>query len=229
MKLSKDTMVVLDNFSKINPNLYFTKGNNLSTLSIEETLLGYAVIQEDIPADFGIYDLTEFLSAMSLFKEPDLEFKADHIRISEGNQVIRYFGAEPEILTKPTINSDNIPTVIKNITDFSINFGLTSDNINMILKTSSVLKCQDVLVRGNGKIISVIVGDKKNSSANKYEFPVGDTKSSFEAYFKINNLRLIPGDYNVSINENKVSKFVNTADQTKLIYFVGLESDSDFE
>jgi len=222
-------MVVLENFSRINPNLLLTKGNNISTLSIEETLLGHAEIKETIPSDFGIYDLTEFLSAMSLFKDPEIEFYKGYVTISENDQVIKYFGAEPEILTKPNINDDNVPTIKDNFPEASINFSLSLDNINMIIKTSNVLKAQDVLVRGDGSSIKVIVGDKKNSSANKFEFPVGSTKEIFSAYFKISNLRLVPGDYNVSISSNKVSKFVNAAEVTKLTYYVGLESDSDFE
>lgn len=169
MKISKETLTVLKNFSTINSNLLLLQGNKISTLSFEETLVGYAEIQEDIPSKFGIYDLSEFLGALSLFEDPDLEFNNTHIKIKNQNHSIKYFSAEESLLKIPVMN-DNIPGIVTKFPKPDITFNLSQEQLTMILKTAAVLKSSDLSITGDGSRIVLVVGDKKNSTANKFRF-----------------------------------------------------------
>lgn len=223
MKLSKDTLAIFKNFSMINTNLMLLPGNKVSTISYEETLVGYAEIQEDIPANFGIYDLPEFLGALSLFEDPDLEFNTTHVKIKNDKQSIKFFSAEQSLLKTPVM-IDNTPGIVTKFPKSDIKFSLSAEQLTTILKTASVLKSSDISIIGADDKLKIVVGDKKNSTANKFEIILGDTDTEFSANIKIQNLKLIPGAYDVEISKKKVSKWTNTS--AKLTYFTGLESDS---
>ncbi|NMC87795.1 MAG: hypothetical protein GYA69_05130, partial [Candidatus Moranbacteria bacterium] len=102
MKLSGDTLTLLKNFSTINPSLIFKKGSVISTLSNGKNILATANIVEVFPMDFAIYDLSEFLGAVSLFTDPDFDFKEKYLVISSGSSKIKYFYADPSGIVSPT-------------------------------------------------------------------------------------------------------------------------------
>lgn len=225
MKFSKETIGILKNFSAINSNLALLSGNKLSTISNEETVVAYAEISEEIPKSFGIYDLSEFLGALSLFEDPEIDFNDTNLRIKSGNNSIKYFGAEQSLLQVPKMNG-NVPGIVQKFPNPDISFQLTQDQISMIMRTSSVLKSSDISITGDGTSIKLIVGDKKNTTANKFELDLGDFTSEFSAFIKVSNLKLIPGDYLVEISNKRVSRWTNQ--NTSLTYFIGLENDSKF-
>ncbi len=218
MKLSKETVSLIKNFAGINSNLLLKNGNKLATISAQKNVMADATVTETFP-DFGIYDLNEFLGAMSLFDDPELEFNDKFVSIKQGSSNIKFFAADATVLTAPQ----------KAITfpDAEIIFTLSASMLNMINKTASVLRAADVSIVGDGSTINVLVGDKKNATGNSYSEPVGTTDKTFKVNLKVENLKMLPGDYNVSISSKKISRFKSPS--TDLVYYVAVEADSTFE
>ena len=83
MKLTSNTISILKNFSTINQNLMVKTGNTLSTMSAMKNIVAQAEVTETFPQEFAIYDLNEFLSALSLFEEPELNFRDQYVTITQ--------------------------------------------------------------------------------------------------------------------------------------------------
>jgi hypothetical protein len=217
MKLSKETVGLIKNFAGINSNLLLKSGNKLATISAQKNVMADAVVTETFP-DFGIYDLNEFLGAMSLFEDPELTFNDKWVTIEQGGNSIKYFAADASVLTAPQ----------KAITfpDAEIEFPMSANMLSMIQRTASVLRASDVSIVGDGSSITVVVGDKKNATGNSYNSAVGATDKKFKVNLKVENLKMIPGDYQVSISSKKISRFKGAGD---LVYYVAVEADSTFE
>jgi hypothetical protein len=218
MKLSKETVNLIKNFAGINSNLLLKSGNKLATISGQKNVMADATVTETFP-DFAIYDLNEFLGAMSLFEDPELDFQDKYVSIKQGSMNIKFFAADASNLTAPQ----------KAITfpEAEINFRMTSSMLDMIKKTSSVLRAADVSIVGDGSKVVAVVGDKKNASGNSFSEPVGDTDKNFKVNLKVENLKMLPGDYDVSISSKKISRFKSP--NTDLVYYVAVEADSTFD
>ena len=216
MKLSKETVGLFKNFAGINSNLLLKSGNKLATISAQKNVMADATVTETFP-DFGIYDLNEFLGAMSLFDDPELDFSDKYVTIKQGNSSIKYFAAEASVLTAPQ----------KAITfpDSDIDFKLSSQQLDMIRKTAGVLRASDLSIVGDGNKITAVVGDKKNATGNSFQETLGSTDKQFKVYLKVDNLKMVPGDYTVSISSKKISRFKGAGD---LVYYVAVEADSVF-
>jgi hypothetical protein len=217
MKLSKETTALIKNFAGINSNLLLKSGNKLATISAQKNVMADATVSETFP-DFGIYDLNEFLGAMSLFEDPELDFSEKYVTIKQGNMSIKYFAADASVLTAPQ-KAITFPAA-------EIEFSVTAAMLNMIHRTASVLRAADVSIVGDGSTVTVVVGDKKNTTGNSYSEPVGSTDKTFKVNLKVENLKMIPGDYTVSISSKKISRFKGNGD---LVYYVAVEADSTFE
>ena len=217
MKLSKETVTLFKNFAAINSNMLLKSGNKLATISAQKNVMADATVSEQFP-DFGIYDLNEFLGAMSLFEDPELEFRDKYVSIKQGSMNIKFFAADPTVLTAPQ----------KAITfpEAEINFNITSQMLQMIQKTASVLRSPDVSIVGDGSTITAVVGDKKNATGNSFSEPVGTTDKKFKVNLKVENLKMLPGDYAVSVSSKKISRFKGAGD---LVYYVAVEADSTFD
>ena len=218
MKLSKETVSLIKNFAGINSNLLLKSGNKLATISSQKNVMADATVTETFP-DFGIYDLNEFLGAMSLFDDPELDFQEKYVSISQGSMKIKFFAADASVLDAPQ----------KAITfpEAEINFTMTAAMLNMINKTASVLRASDVSIVGDGSTITAVVGDKKNVTGNSFSEPVGATDKTFKVNLKVENLKMLPGDYEVSISSKKISRFKSPS--SDLVYYVAVEADSTFE
>ena len=219
MKLSKETLALVKNFAGINSNILFKAGNALKTVSAQKNIMASTTVTESFPQEFGIYDLNEFLSAMSLFEDPELDFEEKYVKIRQGNQAIKFISSDATNLV--------IPTKEIVFPESDIDFKLTEKNLSMIQRTSSVLHGSDVSFVGDGTKLTVVVGDKKNTSKNSFEEQIGDTNKSFTINLKVDNLKMIPGDYDVSISSRKISRFKST--KGDLVYYVAVEADSTFE
>ena len=218
MKLSKDTVGLFKNFAGINSNLLLKQGNKLATISTQKNVMSDTVVAETFPADFGIYDLNEFLGAMSLFEDPELDFSDKYVTIKEGGASIKYFAAE--------IGNLVVPQKAIVFPEAEIEFTLTATMLNMIQKTSSVLRATDLQIVGDGSKMVIQVGDKKNATGNTYNAQVGSTDKEFKVNLKVENLKMLPGDYIVSISSKKISRFKATS--SDLVYYVAVEADSVF-
>lgn len=219
MKLSKKTVELLKNFSNINPNLLIKQGNRLATITTHKNVMASVTVAETFPNDFGVYDLNEFLAAVSLFEDPELTFSAASVTMKENNNSIRFGAADASVLTAPT----------KEIVfpDSDIDFTINASSLGMIQKTSAILRGGDLLISGDGSKIVATVCDKKNSALNTYNLDLGTTDKNFNVYLKVENLKMLPGDYTVSISKKKISRF--QASSIDLVYYVAVESDTTFD
>lgn len=219
MKLSKETVEVLKNFAGINTNLLIKQGTVISTISTGKNVFGDATVAETFPQDFGIYDLNQFLGVLGLFDDPELDFQGDFLKISQGKNVIKYAKAEQNILVVPS-KSITFPE------DGKIDVEVSKAAMANIHKSASVLGHKDVAFVGDGSTVSIEVLDKKSPSSNKFSFPVGSTNQTFTVYLKIENLKMMGGDYDLSISPKKIARFSNKGQA--LTYYVAVEADSTF-
>ena len=220
MKLSDSTLTVLKNFAGINNSILVKKGNQLRTISVAKNILAEAEIPEDFPRDVAIYDLNQFLNGLSLHQDPNLDFTEDsHITIKEGRRRVKYFYADPQVIIAPPDKEINLPTQ-------EVTFQLESTSLEKLVKAAAVYQLPDLSVIGANGEITMVVRDKKNDTSNEYAVNLGETDSNFEFNFKMENIKIIPGSYDVVISSKLLSEFTNT--QYNLKYFIALEPDSTF-
>ena len=220
MKLTDSTLAVLKNFAGINNSILVKKGNQLRTISVAKNILAEAEIPEDFPRDVAIYDLNQFLNGLSLHQDPNLDFTEDsHITIKEGRRRVKYFYADPQVIIAPPDKEINLPTQ-------EVCFQLESTSLEKLVKAAAVYQLPDLSVIGENGEITMVVRDKKNDTSNEYAVNVGETDSNFEFNFKMENIKIIPGAYDVVISSKLLSEFTNT--QYNLKYFIALEPDSTF-
>lgn len=219
MKLSKDTLSIFKNFAGINGNLSIKAGNKLTTISAGKNIMAEVIVAETFPMDFGIYDLNEFLGAMSLFDAPELDFNPKHVTIREGKNSVKYYAANQSVLT-------TVPN-IKQFPDPDIEFDLPGTMLTQIQRVSSILRVPDFSLVGNGSTVTVEVGDKSNPTGNTYESELGTTDKTFRVNFKVENLKMVNGDYRVAIGGKKISRF--QAANQQLVYYAAIELDSTFD
>ncbi len=220
MTLSKRTLEILKNFSSINSNILVKTGNVIRTVSPIKNVLGKASVEETFDVEFGIWDLNKFLGTVSLFNSPEFEFSDTYVIIKDNNDnsEVKYYYSEPRLLT--SIDKEiNMPEIV-------VEFSLTNKTLNDVLKAASVLQVSDIAIRSNGSEIEMVALDKSDSSSNNYSVKVGqiNTDVDFTFYFRSDNFKILPGDYDVSITEKIISRFKRTNDD--LTYWIALESDS---
>ena len=218
MNLSNDTKEVLKNFSSINQNLMVNSGNVIGTMSAMKNIVAKATIPDTFKNEFAIYDLNEFLSALSLFKKPSLNFSDKSVKLDEegGGSSLNYFFSDPSIVTSPKTDI-TMPSV-------DVEFTFTQDTFNQIMKASAVLGTPDVEVKGTaGGDVNLVVTDRKNDTSNDFSMKVGENSSStFSHFFKVENLKLLSGDYNVQVSNKGISHFKNISKDVE--YFIALEA-----
>jgi len=223
MKISKKTTEILANFTSINQSLSFREGRQLRTISPMQNVLAQAEIEEYIPKDFAIYDLPQFLNTVGLYSDPDIDVKTNesYASIKEGNaNRSKYFFSDPSVIIAPPEKEMKLPSE-------EVSFTLDKDTLTKILKSSAILNLPDLAVVGGEGVVKLVVNDRKNDTSNEYSIVVGQTDKEFSFNFKIENLKLINGTYEVNISERKLAKFYNA--DYKLTYFIALEPDSVYE
>ena len=223
MNLSNETLAILKNFAAIQPNVVFRAGQELKTIAEAKNIVAKASIAETIPQDFGIYDLNDFLSSMSLFSNPSFAFSADgkSSTLSEGKSTLTYFFSDESSLTYPQKDVAMPP--------IDVSFTLTSDVLNALRKATSLLSVSTVSVEDQGAGIVVRVKDPKNSTSNSYGTEVeGVTNGhTFKFHFDIGNFKILPGDYDVSISGKLISHFKHKT--LPIEYWIALEKSSTYE
>ena len=221
MKLSDNTLTLLKNFSNINQSILFKQGNSLRTISVMKNILAEATINEELPKDFGIYDLNQFLNGLSLHNNPDLDFTNDnYVVIREGRSRSRYFFADPNVIVCPPEKSIELPTE-------DVSFELKTEQLDKLLKAAGIYQLPDLSAIGENGVVKLVVRDKKNETSNDFAVVVGETDGNFVFNFKVENIKLIPGSYDVVVSSKLISKF--TCREHDLSYYIALEPDSSYE
>ena len=221
MKLSDNTLTVLKNFASINNSILMKKGTHLRTISVAKNILAEADIAEEFPRDVAVYDLNQFLNGMSLHQDPDLDFKEDsYLTIREGRRKVKYFYADPAVIISPPDKEITLPTE-------DVHFQLESTSLEKLLKAAAIYQLPDLSLIGQDNEIRLVVRDKKNDTSNEYSIIVGETDNEFVFNFKVENIKIIPGAYDVVVSSKLLSQFTNSTYNLK--YFIALEPDSTFE
>ena len=228
MKLSNETVTVLKNFSTINQNLVIKSGNSISTMSAMKNIVAKAKVSEAFPRDFAIYDLNEFLAALSLFDNPDLDFKEDFVVVTENGSVaksLKYWYSDPSVVTTPS-KEVTMPSC-------EVSFSLSSNILSDVQKAAAVIGVPDMVLEAMsvGKAI-LKVTDKKNSTANDYAVGIDVTNEDgkdlpYKFWFKVENLKLLSGTYNVEVSSKNISYFKNT--NVDIEYWIALEPESKYD
>ena len=219
--MSKQTLDLLKNFASINSNILVKPGDTIKTISPVKNIMAVATVPETFDTEFGIWDLNKFLGTVSLFDTPSFEFGERSVTISgSGGSSVNYYYSEPRLLTVPT-KDIVMPEPV-------VSFNLTQDALNEINRASSVMQLPDLVVRSEGNTIVMVALDRQDDTTNSYSVELGElsVESDFEFVFRVENLKLLPGDYRVDVTDKVVSQFTHT--QLDLKYWIALESDSRY-
>ncbi len=227
MKLSDTTLKILQNFTTINQSLAFKEGKKLRTISPMKNVLAEAEIEEYVPKDFAIYDLPQFLNTVSLYKNADIDVSTNpnYASIKSGgayqyHQRSKYFFSDPSVIIAPPEKNMVLP-------DEFISFGISEEQLVKLMKSASILQLPDLSVVGDGGVVKLVVSDRKNDTSNEFAIVVNESKKIFQFNFKIENIKLVTGSYEVVISKKNLAKFYNP--NYKLTYFIALEPDSSYE
>lgn len=219
MKISNDTRNILKNFSTINSGIKVKTGNKLETISNMKNILAVATVDETFPKNFSIYNLPEFLGATSLLEDADYNFGDVSVSISDTDSSLSYFYASEGMITAPE-KEVKMP-------ESEVNISVSSTLLSELQKAASVLGVNDLVLKSDGTTISLVVVDKKNPTSNTFSRIVGEGNgTSFTFNFKIENLKILDGNYDVAVSSKGISHFKNK--DIDLEYFIALEPDSKY-
>jgi hypothetical protein len=222
MELTEKTLTVLKNYATINPNVVLNSGNVIKTISEAKNVLSAAEVDVDFPKEVGIYDLSEFLSVLSLVDSPRLAFEENNFLISDGSgrTRIKYFYSDIDMLT--------VPTKDINMPDCEVSFLLDRDTLSRVKRASSVLGHTQMSLSVVEDVLRLSVIDQNDKTSNVYSIDVeGEYKDpNFNFVFNISNLKMVEGDYRVDISSKLISHFVNETNDIQ--YWVALEKTSTY-
>ena len=222
MKLSSHTTSVLKNFATINQNLVIKEGNSIATMSAMKNIVAKAEVEETFPQEIAIYDLNEFLGALSLFSSPILDFNDSFVMISEETKPttkMKYFYSDPSVVTSPS----------KMITMPSeeVKFTMSNDDLSKLKRAAGAIGAPDMVLERKEGTSSITVKDKKNDTANNYSLDVSTNgDGEFKFFFKVENLKLMDGSYDVAISSKNISHFKNKSSDVE--YWIALEPESTY-
>jgi hypothetical protein len=219
MKISNETRDVLKNFSTINSGIRVKTGNKLETISNMKNILAIATIEESFPQDFAIYNLPEFLGATSLLDDPEFNFNPEKLSVEDTNSKMDYFYASEGMVVAP----EKMITMPSS----EVTFTITSTLLTDLQKASSVLGVNDLVLESDGTTVTLTVKDKKNATSNTLSRTVAEGNGDkYQMNFKIENLKILTGNYEVQVSSKGISHFKNT--DVEVEYFIALEPDSSY-
>ena len=224
MKLSEHTISVLKNFASINQNLVIREGSELQTMSAMKNIVARSGVEENFPKEVAIYDLNEFLAALSLFSSPILEFDDQYVTIKEEStpsNSLKYFYSDPSVVQSP---SKTITMPSEDVT-----FELSSGDLSKMKKASAVIGAPDMVLENTNEPFKSILNaiDKKNDTANNYSLDISTNgDGQFKFYFKVENLKLMDGSYDVSVSSRNISNFKSKNSDVE--YWIALEPESTY-
>lgn len=201
MKISETTLSILKNFNNLNPNIVIKPGNILRTIAREgSATIAMAEIEENFPTEFGIDNLSKFIGAISLFEDPDFEFFDNYVKISEGNQYVRYVYDEISLLKTAPEGKIKFPSI-------DVNFTLNEKDFSTVLKAASTLQSPALCVVGEDSTIYIRTTDVKNPTVSNFSMAVGVTNKEFNTIFNAANFKFIPKTYNITLCIDKLIEF----------------------
>lgn len=216
MKLSENTLSVLKNFSTINSGVVLRTGRTQKTISPEKSILVEATLEDNIPSDFGIYDLNQFLGNVTTLKNPDLKFTNESVTLDDGEFSLTYLSCSPNLIISPPEKELALKTI-------DVSFSLTNAVLQKLLKVATTNNLPNLTVVGKDGELRLKIHEKANDTSNHGSVKIGDyAGKDFAASFKTDNMKLLPDDYNVELQNGAFAKFTNVPGTLK--YFVALET-----
>ncbi|AOV60966.1 sliding clamp DNA polymerase accessory protein [Synechococcus phage S-CAM22] len=216
--ISQSTMEVLRNFCSINKSIVIKPGNQVSTLSINKNILAIADVEEQFDSQISIYDLGVFLGGLSLFDSPKIDTtQSNYVTVSDqrGKSKTRFFYADPDIITQAPEKEIVIPSE-------DVKFRLDAGHLKQLTKAAGIYQLPDLCLFSDNGVMNLCVTDKKNDTSNSYSVEVGTNDEEFCYCFKVENLKLLAGDYNVTISKQNVALFQGDG----IKYFIALEPNN---
>ena len=216
MKISKETLDVLKNYASINTNILVREGSTLATISTGKNIFSRTSVKETFDKEFAIYDLNSLLALLTLMEDTDVDFGEDSITISKDRSQFEYYYADPSIIVAApdkTIEVDNY-----------YSFELTENEVGMIMKAASVVAAPMLSVVAKDGTVTLSVGDPATPRSNTFRHVIGETDKEFDCRLAIENFKVIPGDYNVTLSQKKFMYLQNKANELK--YWLALEPSS---
>lgn len=217
MQLSVKTINILKNFSSINPSIVLKPGGTISTISPNKTIMARATVPDQFEGVYGFYALNRFISAYSLFDNPELDFGRESVTISSDNRSIVYHYSEASVIMVAPEKEIKLPTV-------DVLFNLTNKDIQTVMKALGVLGLPEIAVVGDGNRVSLQAIDSKVSTSDNYNIIVGETDLVFRAIFRSENMKMMDGDYEVRISSKGISQFIGL----EATYWIAVETSSTF-
>lgn len=217
MKFSNETLTVLKSFTAINKSILLAAGSVIKTITPEKTLIAIANIQQEIPSDACIYDLSRFLSILSLYNDPDVEFFDKYFIISEGKRRTKYVFADLSMIHTPPEKDITIPSA-------DVEVSVTADTLSSVLKAAGVLQFSEIAFVGEGGKCYLKAIDSANDNADDFGVEIGETADEFRIIIKTDNLKLMPIDYDVTLCSKGISQFKGEG----VTYYVAIDSKSTY-
>jgi len=217
MKISTGTLDILKNFATINTNILVRQGNTLSTISTGKNIFARAELSESFPKEFAIYDLNSLLSLLTLMEDTNIDFQDESLKVSKGTSVFEYYYADPNIIVSApdkTIDVDNF-----------FQFDVTKDDVDMILKAAAITAAPMLSVVGKGGEVVVTVSDPSTPKSNSFRQVIGTTDKEFDARLAVENFKVIPGSYSVTLSQKKFMFLESSKGDLK--YWLALERSSN--
>jgi hypothetical protein len=216
MKLSNETLTVLKNFSSINQGIQFKKGKKLTTVSAGKTVLAQANLKDEFPQDFCVYDLNQFLSVHALFKDTEIDFDGSNIIIGNGRKNTKYRMTAKEMIVVPPEKEITLPSV-------DCSFTLTAEDYESVMKSANVLSSPHIGVVSDGEQVELQAFDAQDDSAHTFSIGVGEGNGTkYKIVFKAENIKLIPGSYDVQISFKGIAHFTNIKEDIQ--YWIAFEA-----
>ncbi len=225
MKLSEKTVKILKNFSSINQSMLFRAGTTIRTKSALDTIAAQAAVEESFPFEFGVYDLNQFLSVVSLFEDPDFDFQEQHVTISSGESSSNYYYTDKEMIVAP---KDITPDFQK-----ALSFNLTEGDVKSLVQAANVMQLPNIIIESepDKKEIVITARDSKNPTSNNFTKKVGEAMASvsFKYVLLVENIKLLPHSYDVSIISDPAMIVEFSSKYDKIKYWAPVEQGSKFD
>jgi hypothetical protein len=216
MQISKETIDILKNFAGVNSNILIRKGKTLATISTAKNIFAKADVAEDFPEEVAVYDLNSLLALLTLMENQDVEFGDKSLTISKDNGKFEYFYSSPSVIVAAPDKSIEV--------DNHYQFKLTAEDVHMIMKAAGITGAPTITISSDGTTVTLTIGDKKNDTANTYKKVVGTSEHTFDCHMAVENFKVIPDSYTVTISKKKAFHFKH---ETKALeYFIAMEPDS---
>jgi|TARA_R110001606_G_C15272299_1_gene639621 hypothetical protein len=217
MKFSNETLNVLKSFTAINKSILLNAGNTIKTITPEKTLIAIAEVPDTMPSQACVYDLSRFLSILSLYNDPDIDFGDKYFIISEGKRRTRYVYADISMIHTPPEKEITLPSA-----DVTVN--VSEGDLSSVLKAAGVLQFSEVAFVGEGGKCYLKAIDSANDNADDFGVEIGETADKFNVIIKTDNLKLLPLDYQVTICSKGISEFKGKG----VTYYVAIDSKSTY-